>query len=71
MSEKSMNTVEHTDEVEQISLLSSCTTKLHRYNRVTLLIFIKKNFLKIQPTPPFYYPPLITFMRVSGDITGL
>ena len=59
MSEKSMNTVEHTDEVEQISLLNSCTTKLHRYNRVTLhfLNFHHKNFQN--STTPFVTPKVI------------
>ena len=59
MSEKSMNTVEHTDEVEQISLLSSCTTKLHRYNRVTLLIFIKKKLSENSTHTPLLLPPLL------------
>ena len=36
MSEISMNTVENIDEVEQISLLTTCTTRLHRSYRVTL-----------------------------------
>ena len=36
MSEISVNTVENIDEVEQKSFLNTCTTKLHRYYRVTL-----------------------------------
>ena len=57
-----MNTVENIDEVEQIILLTTCTTKLHRYYRVTLhfLNFYQNFFLKIQLSPsinpqPFYY----------------
>ena len=54
MSEISMNTVKNIDEVEQINLLTTSTTKLHRYYRVTLhfLDFHQKNFPEI-PTPPF------------------
>ena len=46
MSEISKNTVENIDEVEQISLLTICTTKLHRYCRVTLYFwdFHQKKF---------------------------
>ena len=36
MSEISINTVENIDEVEQKSLLITCTKKLQRYYRVTL-----------------------------------
>ena len=58
MSEISINAVENIDEVEQIILPTTCTTKLHRYHRVTLhfLDFPHKNFPEIPP-PPFYYPP--------------
>ena len=34
MSETTINTVENIDEVGQRSLLTTCTTKLHRYYRV-------------------------------------
>ena len=51
MSEIFINTVENIDEVEQIILLTTCTTKLHRYYRVTLhfLDFHQKNFPEIPP----------------------
>ena len=57
MSEISLNTVENIDEVEQIILLTTCTTKLHRYYMVTLhlLDFHKHFFPKFQP-PPFLLP---------------
>ena len=65
MSEISINTVENIDEIDQIILLTTCTTKLHRYYRVTLhfLDFHQKNFPEIPP-PPFITPPFITFTRV-------
>ena len=58
MSEISIKTVENIDEIDQIILLTTCTTKLHRYYRVTLhfLDFHQKNFPEIPP-PPFYYHP--------------
>ena len=54
MSEIAINIVENIDEVEQIVFLTTCTTKLHRYYRVTLhfLDFHQKNFPEIPP--PFY-----------------
>ena len=36
MSEISINTVKNIDEIDQIILLTTCTTKLHRYYRITL-----------------------------------
>ena len=47
MSEISINTVENIAEVEQIILLTTCTTKLHSYYRVTLHFFLcsQKNFI--------------------------
>ena len=61
MSEISINTVENIDEIDQIVLLTTCTTKLHRYYRVTLhfWIFTNQNFGKFHHTPSF-----ITFARV-------
>ena len=65
MSEISINTVENIDEIDQIILLTTCTTKLHRYYRVTLhfLDFQQKNSPEIPP------PPFITFVRVYNIIT--
>ena len=72
MSEISINTVEYIDEVEQIILLTTCATKLHRYYRVTLhsLYFPQKWISKNPPqnefrksTPSFINPPFITFAR--------
>ena len=59
-----MNIVENINEVEQRSLLTTCTTKLHKYYRVNLhfLDFQQKKFPKI-PLPPFL-SPFITFARV-------
>ena len=59
MSEMSINTVKNIDEVEQICLLTSFTTKLHRYYRVTLhfLDFHKKiseNFTSFCYPSPLY-----------------
>ena len=50
-----MNTVENIDEVEQIILLTTCTTQLHRYHRLPyfFLDFHQKDFTEIPP-PPFY-----------------
>ena len=52
MSEISINTVENIDEIDQIIFLTTCTTKLHRYYRVTLhsLDFQQKKFPEI-PSP--------------------
>ena len=51
MSEISINAVENIDEIEQIFLLITCTTKLDRYYRVTLHFFnhlvISKNICSI------------------------
>ena len=55
MSEISLNTVENIGEVEQISLLTTCTTKLHIHYKVTLHYFLQKEIPKIPL--PFYYPP--------------
>ena len=54
MSEISINTVENIDEVEQKSLLITCTAKSHRCNGVTLhfLDFHQKDFPKIPPPLP-------------------
>ena len=56
MSEISINTVENIDEIDQIILLTTFTTKLHRYYRVTLhfLDFHQQVFPQIL-SPPFYY----------------
>ena len=64
MSEISINKVENIDEIDQIILLTTCTTKLHRYYRVTLhfLDFHQKYFPEI-PHPSFYYPPLLLPLR--------
>ena len=66
MSEISINTVENIAEVEQIILLTTCTTKLHSYYRVTLHFFYfhQKIFPEI-PTPPFYYHPPFYYLRES------
>ena len=68
MSEISINTVENIDEVDQIILLTICTTKLHRYDRVTLHVFDfhQKKLPEIPPPPP---TPFITFTRVSNEVT--
>ena len=61
MNEISINTVENIYEIYQIILLTTCTTKLHSYYRVTLHFsdFHQKNVSEIPPTPllftPFYY----------------
>ena len=55
-----MNLVENIDEVEQISLLTNCTTKLHRYHRInpTFLFYLHQSkFWKI-------HLPFITFPRL-------
>ena len=51
MSEISINTVENIDKIDQIILLTTCTTKLQRYYRVTLhfLDFDQKKFPEIAP----------------------
>ena len=43
--------MENIDEVEKISLLTTCTTKLHKHYMVTLHIldFLKKKIPKILP----------------------
>ena len=61
-----MNTVENIDEVEQISLLTTCTTRLHRSYRVTLhFLEIHQNISEIS-TPLLLDPPYITFTRVDN-----
>ena len=52
ISEKSINTAENSDEFEQISLLTTCTTKLHRYHGVKQHIFAYSNlnFREFHPT---------------------
>ena len=67
MCEISISTVENIDEVEQISLQTTCSTKLYRYYRVTLnfLVFTKKNFRKFH-LQPLLNPPFITFARVQS-----
>ena len=57
MSEISINTVENNDEIDQIILLTTCTTQLHRYYRVTLLFLdFHQNKKKSENFPsPFYY----------------
>ena len=69
MSEISINTVENIDEVEQIILLTTCTTKLHRYYRVTLhfLDFHQKNFPDI-PTPLITTPLLLPSQEYANPI---
>ena len=54
MSEISRNAAEDIGKIEQINVLTTSTTKLHRYYRVTLYLldFHQKHFRKI-PTP-FY-----------------
>ena len=61
-----MNTLENIDEVDQMILLTTCTTKLHRYYRVTLqfLDFHKKIFCKI--SPPFANRPILP-LREEGS----
>ena len=61
-----MNTVENIDEVEQISLLTTCTTRLHRSYRVTLhFLEIHQNISEIS-IPLLLDPPYITFTRVDN-----
>ena len=64
MSEISINTVENIDEIVQIILLTTYTTKLQRYYRVTLHIldFHRKFFPEIPP-------PFITFARALLNCT--
>ena len=58
-----MNTVENIDEVEQISLLTTCTTRLHRSYRVTLhFLEIHQNISEIS-TPLLLDPPLYYFHK--------
>ena len=60
MSEISINTVENIDEIYQIILLTTFTTKLHRYYRDTIhfLDFHQKKFWKLHhPTPSLLLPP--------------
>ena len=61
----SINTEVNIDEVEQKTLLTICTTKLHIYYRVTLhlLDFHQNIFPKIPP--PFYYPSPFYYIRES------
>ena len=63
MSEIAINTVEKI-EVEQISLLTTCTTKLYKYHRLNLHFWIlTKKYIKFNPL--FHYPsPFIAFSRV-------
>ena len=66
MSEISMNTVENIDEVDQISLLTTCNTKLHRSYRVTLhFLQFHQNITK-NSTPLLLTPPFITLARVGN-----
>ena len=69
ISEISINAVANINEVEQISLLFTCITKLHRYCRVTLHFFgfSPKNFLKILPSSTFINPPFI-IVRVNNNL---
>ena len=62
MSEISINAVDIIDEVEQKSLLITCTAKLHRYYGVTLnfLDFHQKNFPNIPPLPLSLTPLLLS-----------
>ena len=67
MSEISENTAENIDEVEQISLLITCNTKLHKYylrGYPTFCGFSPKVFFEISTHTPFYQPPFITFATV-------
>ena len=68
MSEISINKGENIDEIDQIILLTTCTTKLHRYHRVTLhfLDFHQKIFSR-NSNHPFYYPPLLLPLREYKD----
>ena len=67
MSEISINTLENIDEVDQIILLTTCTTKLHRYYRITLhfLDFHQKIF-SWNSTPLLLTPLFIAFTRVNS-----
>ena len=47
--------MQNIDEVGQISLLTTCTTKLHRYHRVTQYIFVSSNLNFREFGQPFYY----------------
>ena len=60
----SINTVENIDEVDQIIFLTTCTTKLHRYYRVTLhfLDFQQKNFF------PKFVRPRVTKMSEKHEL---
>ena len=55
-----MNTVKNIDEVDQIILLTTSTTKLH----IHFLDFHNKKIPKIQ-TPLLLTPPFITIARVG------
>ena len=55
-SEMSMKTVKNVDEFEQICLLTTCTTKLHSYNRVTTDFLDFQQKKSKNSTHPFYYP---------------
>ena len=65
MSEISINTVKYIDEVEQKNLLTTCTTKLCRFYRVSLhcFDFRQKKFRECHP--PFINSPFITFAKVG------
>ena len=75
MNEISINTVENIDEVDQIIFLTTCTTKLHRYYRVTLqfLDFHQKNFPEIPLLLPFLIltPRLLLLFIISTEILSL
>ena len=73
MSEISINTEENINEVEQKSLLTTCTTTLLRYDKgyPTFFGFSPKRFSEIS-TLPFINPlPFITFLRLENKISSL
>ena len=55
MRDKSINRAKNIDELEQISLIITCTTKLHIYHRVTQHIFTFQQSLFSRITPHPYY----------------
>ena len=64
MSEISANTVKTNNEVEQINLLTTCATTLHRYLRVTQLFLLSPIWNLENSTPC----PIITFRRVHENV---
>ena len=64
MSEISINTVKYIDEVEQKNFLTTCTTKLCRFYRVSLHCFDFRQKIPRMP-PPFINSPFITFAKVG------